>query len=1641
MRLRYPLPGTRIENIGYTDSTQQSTSTEATFPVQCDLRIYQLNKNTQEVSTSETVTCNSSNYIICEIKVTPQQVFTTITKAVLLMKKVSGDVESFVVHQADADNNIDSKILSYVDECSISGITYKTIDLSECIKNNHAKTIYLAIASINNSTFSATTNSENNSIAIEYAEENDLILNGTSIKQTVGTGGQYEIDTRNGKLFYTQTLIKTPGNLMPFQLSINYTIDSARKINNSKHWFFNYEQTLTLSDGSYFYMDGTGRKHKFIKSTNNPLYFLDSTAKNGSTLLATRRLYTITDGTTTLTFNSSKKLISIKDTKGTSTITTTISYDSNGEISSVTDGMGKTYTFDRSTENTIKIKHEDIILTTIETTSFNRILSITDERSNSQTAFTYHTLQRRQTRLLKNIFNTATKEKCQFEFTSGQITSAKNYITKNEIDSPTTSYFFSYDFLHTYVDFCRNSDIIDNAYMKKDYQFASDGELLNVAEKLSDNNLSGITFVSKSNFTKTIGVISSTSQATFSFENNDAILASTQSINENLTITSDTIQLNTTDSDTTNYTLHIITSANFGSCIIDDPSRKIELLLKDGDDIIGRLYVDDSQRNMQIQTCDITLAKRAHSLTVQLLIQKCAIELSIHCIKLTKASTLPQMDCTNIQCSHFNSFTEHGETTTDWFLMPEKITINCADNVLTDVRYTFKDYMLTFLSIQKNGEKFSLWYNDGTNVFYNISEATVSFENGNPTDIKSVRLARITRDSLTTFMYPTSSASAFYQMHTVIDNGESSLESYIEYNSYLTIEESSDTNNTKTKYNYDNYGNTTSKTISTGIRTNQITYKYTYSDNGELLTEDSEGYLQNNFVTKYSYDSDNYLINTVLPTGDSIYYTLTSDKQKIALISSTDKTTGTATLKNAFTYDGDLISSITSNDTTINFSYDCRDNISLVQIADKYSLSKNSEYLTDGTRVTRTTFPNGTSAKNYYDKYDRLVKVSQIEGTTENILLVYIYSDYEIADTIVNPFDESLVNTANSLLRAVINNGTRTNYTYDVYGNVQTVQNPLFTYAVIERDANLRVTKSKIIPGRLHNIETTYHYKNFAEENIVAETTVDTNSNISFQTNYTVDGLQRQTATKVLLNGNGYETQYSYYPTKKFIKPLLRTTGTTYYVSYLKYKKITNDEETDDGQEKIEYNGNGDIISYGNVGYTYDSFGRLIREDNLLLNKTITYSYDVGNNIVSRKEYTYTTGDLSDNTITSSNYTYDESWKDCLLSINGTLLEYDTNGNPTNYNGIKLNWERSHLLSGWNTDSNNDISFTYDGDGIRLTKTTRVYARHIIETTYYYADSQLIGELVTERDGTKIISSKSKHFYYNSAGLIGFSVGSDTYLYRKNYFGDITAIYKDDALVAKYAYDAYGNCTVLNPDGTTNTTKTFIGNINPFRYRSYYFDIETGLYYLINRYYDPTTGRFINADKLENLEPEVLGGLNLFSYCRCNPIMYTDPEGTFVLTLTASYWLLWFLIGATVITGTAIIENNTHIIKDTLDNLFEFSSTNAPNATTSTANYTPDFKGIQTTISADISNYLSQLYYAKKTYQRKNAAKRIRFRKKTDARDAAKRAGGGKSPIHHPPSSKDRRGHYHPNVPGFEQHDHYYYPIIILLLKLMDGDD
>ena len=137
------------------------------------------------------------------------------------------------------------------------------------------------------------------------------------------------------------------------------------------------------------------------------------------------------------------------------------------------------------------------------------------------------------------------------------------------------------------------------------------------------------------------------------------------------------------------------------------------------------------------------------------------------------------------------------------------------------------------------------------------------------------------------------------------------------------------------------------------------------------------------------------------------------------------------------------------------------------------------------------------------------------------------------------------------------------------------------------------------------------------------------------------------------------------------------------------------------------------------------------------------------------------------------------------------------------------------------------------------------------------------------------------------------------YYYRKDAQGNIIALLDSSGnTVVKYRYDAWGNHAVQDANGADIADASHIGNRNPFRYRGYYYDPETELYYLKTRYYDPETGRFITIDGIEYLDPETINGLNLYAYCGNNPVMRTDENGT--------EWWHW-LIGALVIVAMAAL--------------------------------------------------------------------------------------------------------------------------------------
>ena len=170
-------------------------------------------------------------------------------------------------------------------------------------------------------------------------------------------------------------------------------------------------------------------------------------------------------------------------------------------------------------------------------------------------------------------------------------------------------------------------------------------------------------------------------------------------------------------------------------------------------------------------------------------------------------------------------------------------------------------------------------------------------------------------------------------------------------------------------------------------------------------------------------------------------------------------------------------------------------------------------------------------------------------------------------------------------------------------------------------------------------------------------------------------------------------------------------------------------------------------------------------------------------------------------------------------------------------------------------------------------------------------------------------------FLYDHTGVFAVKHNNATYFYRKDAQANIVALLDSNgSVVVKYGYDAWGNCKVLNASGLEITDDTHIGILNPFRYRSYYFDTETGFYFLKTRYYDPEIGRFMTIDDLSYLDPDSINGLNLYAYCGNNPVLNIDPTGhSFVAALvifaigSLISWGLSELFGAQIAGGISSI--------------------------------------------------------------------------------------------------------------------------------------
>ena len=633
-------------------------------------------------------------------------------------------------------------------------------------------------------------------------------------------------------------------------------------------------------------------------------------------------------------------------------------------------------------------------------------------------------------------------------------------------------------------------------------------------------------------------------------------------------------------------------------------------------------------------------------------------------------------------------------------------------------------------------------------------------------------------------------------------------------------------------FSYDKHGNVIQTTHKNKNGTIPIQTNSTYSANGDRLLTATDS-LRNTVTYNYSTSNSKDLrVQSVTQNGATVNYTYKPNTGIVTGVSSTvTGIDGTQkTISNTYGYTGDRLTSITHNGFNYGFTYDSFGNRLSTKVGSQTLMT--DTYGANNGLLTKSTYGNGNYVENIYDRYDR------VTGIKYNGVQKFGY-EYN-ADGLVSRHTDSI-------------NGKTYNYTYDLLGRLQKTEISDGNSIGYKFDNVNNVTNTLYKFNGVTKSTTYNHFKG----GVVCDVTYPNGATKTRKLNAHAQVRPSYLTTPA---GKTWSINRQYYtPT------IGGTTYTTNVMGNLIYESI-------DRTFSYAYNGSGNISKITDkVGTTakestfvYDEANQLIRENNAYTNKTVTYTYDAGGNILTKTEYPYTTGTLDGLTGTVVNYTYgNTNWKDLLTEFNGNAITYDQIGNPFSYyNGTTFTWERGRKLASATTAEGTAVSYLYNDSGIRTQKTVNGVA-----TDYFL-------------DGSKIIAEKTNGnttwYYYDGDGTReAIEYKGNVYYYFYNAQGDVMGLYDNDLnVVVEYAYDSWGNVVSI-----TGSLASTLGQDNPFRYRGYYFDSETGLYYLNSRYYDANTGRFINADGYLDTQTGLLSH-NMYAYCNNNPVNMIDSEGT-----------------------------------------------------------------------------------------------------------------------------------------------------------------
>ena len=514
------------------------------------------------------------------------------------------------------------------------------------------------------------------------------------------------------------------------------------------------------------------------------------------------------------------------------------------------------------------------------------------------------------------------------------------------------------------------------------------------------------------------------------------------------------------------------------------------------------------------------------------------------------------------------------------------------------------------------------------------------------------------------------------------------------------------------------------------------------------------------------------------------------------------------------------------------------------------SLSQ-SQYQNDPTKpnfgtLTATTYGNGAKISSRYDDFNRVTGVVYGEETAPR----YEY-DYNakgqvarVRDNLLNRTTQSEYDLANRPVRVKTSEDAKHVYTGQVaYDNVY---------------GNLSEFTEKVGENR-QEFGTKFGYD---DENRPTSLTYSVGATTIGQSTTTIDKLNRTTFSAVKLGSKTFTSEYH------FAAGGYGTGSVTNLVSSITQPGCNCGYGYDDNGNIASATLNGKW-----TGYTYDALGQLVQVNDHSDTRsgasgtTWKYTYDLGGNILKKERFAYAD---TTNPLETVTYTYgDANWRDKLTAVNGNAIRYDAIGNPLSDGTWTYIWQNGRQLQKMQK-AGVTAEFVYNADGLRVQKTVNGVA------TKYTLHGKNVVHMTSGTD--------ELHFFYDAQNRPAVVVYNGVpYAYVKSLQGDIAAILDENGnTVVSYGYDAWGM-----PLWCTGELAETLGKVQPFRYRGYVFDEETGLYYLRSRYYNAQWGRFLNADSI------IVYGLlsNLYNYCRGNPIMCKDPSGK-VDDKTEEFWKL-----------------------------------------------------------------------------------------------------------------------------------------------------